>query len=143
MRLDLTPLEMAVLQLEDSLDLYASDLADRDPRVPRQLRLAAIKAFGFTYEQSITTLRQYLEQASEDPAEIGASTFSEVIQKAAELGLVKSDLSVWQQLRHTRAEISHTYNEERAQQVFDAIPAFLDETQYLVSQLRERPDCDA
>lgn len=38
MKLDLTPLEDAVAQLEEGLDIYHSDLALTDPRLKKHLR---------------------------------------------------------------------------------------------------------
>ena len=52
MKLDLTPLEDAVAQLEEGLDIYHSDLALTDPRLKKHLRAAVIQAFEFTYELS-------------------------------------------------------------------------------------------
>lgn len=53
MKLDLTPLEDAVAQLEEALDIYHSDVALTDPRLKRHLRAAVIQAFEFTYELSL------------------------------------------------------------------------------------------
>ena len=57
MKLDLTPLEDAVAQLEEALDIYHSDLALDHPRLKRHLRAAVIQAFEFTYELSFRMLK--------------------------------------------------------------------------------------
>ena len=50
MSLDLSPLEDAVSQLEEALEIYNSDIILRDSRFKRHLRAAVIQAFEFTYE---------------------------------------------------------------------------------------------
>ena len=58
MSLDLSPLQNAVSQLEEALDLYGSELAEGDPRLKRHLRAAVIQAFEFTYELSFKMLKR-------------------------------------------------------------------------------------
>ncbi len=80
MKLDLTPLEDAVAQLEEALDIYHSDLALNHPRLKRHLRAAVIQAFAFTYELCFRMLKSYLEFASANPAEIDEFVFNDVIR---------------------------------------------------------------
>ena len=65
MKLDLTPLEDAVAQLEEALDVYHSDLVLNAPRLKRHLRAAVIQAFEFTYELSFGMLKRYLDSLSQ------------------------------------------------------------------------------
>ena len=94
MALDLSPLENAVMQLEEALEIYDSDLALSDPRLKRHLRAAVIQAFEFTYELSFRMLRRYLEMASPNPAEIDGLVFNEIIRESYRQALVRSDLPV-------------------------------------------------
>ena len=138
MKLDLTPLEDAVAQLEDGLDIYNSDLALDHPRLKRHLRAAVIQAFEFTYELSVRMIKRYLEQVSANPAEIDALSFQDLIRRAGQQGLVRSELDAWMRHRANRGTTCHTYNEERAERVFRNIPEFLGEARYLLKELQEK-----
>ena len=138
MKLDLTPLEDAVAQLEEALDVYHSDLALNHPRLKRHLRAAVIQAFEFTYELSFRMLRRYLEFASANPAEIDELVFNDVVREAYRQSLLRSELPEWLEFRRNRGTTSHTYNEEKAQEVFESVPNFLQEARYLLNRLHER-----
>ena len=138
MKLDLTPLEDAVAQLQEALDIYHSELAFNHPHLKRHLRAAVIQAFEFTYELSFRMLRRYLELASANPAEIDELVFNDVVREAFRQSLLRSELPEWLEFRRNRGTTSHTYNEEKAQEVFESVPAFLQEAGYLLDRLRER-----
>ena len=138
MKLDLTSLDNAAAQLEEALSLYYSDVASEDPRLKRHLRAAVIQAFEFTYELSFKMLKRYLRLASANPAEINKFVFNDVIREACRQGLLKSELSEWMEFRRQRGTTSHTYDEEKAQEVFESIPDFLDEARYLLNRLHGR-----
>lgn len=138
MKLDLKPLEDAVIQLEDALDIYHSDLALIDPRLKRHLRAAVIQAFEFTYELSFGMIRRYLELASANPAEIDQLVFNDIVREAYKQALLRSELPAWRNFRRNRGTTSHTYNEEKAQEVFESVPDFLQEARYLLNRLHER-----
>ena len=138
MKLDLTPLEDAVAQLEEALDIYDSDLALDHPRLKRHLRAAVIQAFEFTYELSFRMLKRYLELASANPAEIDELVFNDIIREAYRQALLRSELPAWVEFRRNRGTTSHAYNEEKAQEVFESVPDFLQEARYLLNRLQER-----
>ena len=138
MKLDLTPLEDAVAQLEEALDIYHSDLALNHPQLKRHLRAAVIQAFAFTYELSFRMLKRDLEFAFANPAEIDEFVFNDVIREAYRQALLRSELPEWLEFRRNRGTTSHTYNEEKAQEVFESVPDFLQETRYLLNRLNER-----
>ncbi len=138
--MNLTPLEDAVAQLEEALDLFYSDLAEADPRLKRHLRAAVIQAFEFTYELSFKMLKRYLELASANPAEVDALVFNDVIREGFRQALLRSELLVWKEFRRNRGTTNHAYNEEKAQEVFESAPDFLQEARYLLNQLHKRND---
>ena len=138
MKLDLTPLEDAVGQLEEALDIYHFHLPGDDPRLKRHLRAAVIQAFEFTYELSFKMLRRYLQLASANPAEIDEFVFNDVVRVGYRQALLKSELPVWREFRRNRGTTSHTYNEEKAQEVFESAPDFLQEARFLLNQLHKR-----
>ena len=138
MSLDLSPLESAIGQLEEALELYDSELAQSDPRLKRHLRAAVIQAFEFTYELSFKMLRRYLELASANPAEIDDWAFNDVIREASRQALVQAEFRVWKEYRRNRGTTSHAYDEQKAQEVFKSAPGFLQEARYLLTRLQER-----
>jgi phosphoserine phosphatase len=44
----------------------------------------------------------------------------------------------WKEYREERGATSHAYDEDKAQEVFESIPAFLEEAKYLLAKLQER-----
>ena len=138
MRLDLTPLDDAIAQLEDALQYHGSDLAARDPALKLHLRAAAIQAFEFTYELSFKMIKRHLEQASENPAQFDEMSFNAIMREAFRRGLVQSELSIWKEYRKRRGTTSHTYDEDKARVVFESVPAFLQEAKCLRDQLQQR-----
>lgn len=138
MELDLTGLRNAVTRLEEALADYHLDPVPGVPRYKRNMRAAVIQSFEFTYELSFKTLRRYLRLASANPAEIGQLSFSNVIREAYRQELIRLELSAWREFRENRAITGRTYDEEKAQAVFEVVPGFLDEARYLLSQLGEK-----
>ena len=136
--LDLSPLENAVAQLEEALDVYHSDVALMEPRLKRLLRSAVIQAFEFTYELSYGMTVRYLRLASANPTAIDQLPFSGVIREAYRQQLVQSELRAWREHRRKRGTTSHAYDEDLAQEVLEHTPAFLEEARYLLNQLQIR-----
>ena len=99
---------------------------------------SVIQAFEFTYELSFRMLRRYLELASANPAEIDELVFNDVVREAYRQALLRSELPEWMEFRRNRGTTSHTYNEEKAQEVFESVPDFLQEARYLLNRLQER-----
>ena len=131
-RLDLTPLKNAVNRLAEGLTRYAKDVTDT------QIRDGLIQRFEFTYEISHKMLKRYLEAVSATPAQFDAMAFADLIRSANEQSLLLGDWSAWRAYREMRSKTSHTYDEDVAIEVVQAIPAFLDEARYLLAQLHQR-----
>ena len=144
MKLDLSPLENAVAQLGESLVLYDSDIVRQYPVIRNQMRAGAIQAFEFTYELSVRMIKRYLEQVSANPAEVdlldfrNLFDFRNLLRMAGSQSLLRSELDAWMRYRASRGITSHTYNEERAEQVFQGIPEFLEDARHLLNQLQDK-----
>ncbi len=126
MRLDLTPLDDAIAQLEEAIEYDGSDLASHDPPLKLHLRAAAIQAFEFTYELSFNMVKRHLEQVSPNPAELDKMSFEAIMREAFRrgLGAIRS--------------VHHTYNAGKAQMVFASLPDFLREARFLRDELQQR-----
>ena len=138
MSLDLTSLEAAVVQLKEALALCSRESYKSDPLMRRHLRAAAIQAFEYTYEISIKMIIRYMKKTIIGSDEINNMTFDNFIREAFGKDLVLSDVTAWRYYKKQRNITSHTYNEGKAQEVFETIPDFLKEAQYVLARLQER-----
>lgn len=75
-----------------------------------------IKAFEYTYELAWTTLKDFLEYQGH----AGIYGSRDAIRKAFELKLVQ-DGQGWMDMLESRNKTSHTYNEETAEEICQAI----------------------
>lgn len=138
MKLDLSSLHKAVAQLEDALKYCESEPVRKDPRLGLHLRAGAIQAFEFTYELTVKMLRRFLESTESNPAAVGDLSFNDLIRLGSQRGLLGAELADWQEFRKDRGTTSHTYDNEKAEDVFNSIPAFLTEARFLLAQIEMR-----
>jgi len=137
MKLDLTVLEKALGQLEQSLSYLRSDLAARDSGLRAQCRAAAIQAFAFTYARSVKMIRRQLAQISAVPAELAEMAYRDLIREAADAGLVVDPESFFL-YREIRNITAHTYDEAKAERVLSVLEGFRKDVLVLVKELKRR-----
>ena len=137
MKLDLTSFEKAVNRLEQSLISLHSNAIKQDEALILTVQAGVIKAFEFTYELSLKTLKRYLEMTEASP-DVDGIKFSELIRICNEKGLLLSDIIAWRQYRNERNITSHAYNEEKAEEILKEIPQFLEEAKFALRKLKER-----
>lgn len=142
MKLDFSSLEKAIAQTREALDYCRSDMAKADERLALHLRAAAIQAFEFTYELSIKSLKRFLEMTEPDPEAPEKMSFNELIRRGYELGLLKAELPEWKEFRKDRGTTSHTYDETKAQDIFETIPGFIEEATVLLAQMSARQETE-
>lgn len=138
MSLDFSAFGNAIGQLEKSLEYAHSPIAESDPGLREQLRNSVIQCFEFTYELSHKMLKRYLEDTAASPEEIDLSTFQNLIRMGSEQGLVRSDWSKWRTYRQARTDSSHTYDQEKAEAVFQVAHDFIHEARHLYLELSVR-----
>lgn len=142
MNIDISTLKKAIAQADDALELSSSQFVKSDDRLALHLRAACIQAFEFTYELSVKMLKRYLEEMEASPSIVDEMSFNNLIRRGLEAGLLSADLASWKQFRKERGTTSHTYDAEKAELVFQSIPAFLKEAKYLASQIEARQDLE-
>jgi len=140
MKLDFSPLENAVGQLEKSLKFARSPLALEDPELFEQLRNSVIQCFEFTYELSHKMLRRFLKEAAASPDDFEAMPFAELIRTGNEQGLLRSDWGTWKTYRQARTDSSHTYDEKKAVAVYEVAQDFVEEARFLTEKLLARSE---
>ncbi len=129
--LDLTSLEKALFSLEQAITRSQREPADRE------VRDSVIQRFEYSYELSWKMLKRQLEIDSPSPVSIDAMSFKEMIREAAERGLVDNP-TAWFEYRHQRNLTSHTYNEAKAQQVYETAVMFIQDAKNLLHHLKQR-----
>lgn len=142
-KLDLSSFSKAIAQMEEALVYCGSDLAKKDPRLHLHLRAAAIHAFEFTYELSFKTLKRYLEMTEANPSVLEEMDFNDLVRRGYGLGLLQTEIAKWREFRKDRGTTSHTYDEDKARDVFENIPYFLTEAKFLLAQIQKRQGAKA
>lgn len=137
MKLDISPFEKALSQLEKSLRYLHSDVARQDADLREQFRAATIQAFEFSYELGTKMLRRQLEQIAANPGEIREMVFMDMIRTGAEAGLVQQ-VPNYRVYREKRNMTSHTYDEAKAEEVLAVLEDFLKEMLFLRDELKRR-----
>ena len=131
MKLNLSPLEKALTSLYAALEEYKKQHNDF-------IRDSCIQRFEYTYELSWKMLKRHLEHTAPGSSTIDELSFANLIRMGNEKGLLLSDWSKWKLYREARNSTSHTYNEEKANFVFQIIPDFYNEADFLLKKLIER-----
>lgn len=137
--LDLSSLRDAVQSLEDSLEVVsASDwFAAQSEKVQNTLVAGVIQNFEFVYELCIKMIRRQLELEAASPNEVDTLNFRNLLRAAGEKGMV-DDVSAWFTYRELRNITSHTYDHEKAKQVWQRTLVFIDDARLLLQRLEAR-----
>ena len=139
--LDLSPLHQALTSLEDSLDVVrdADWFNQQNVKVRNTLMAGVIQNFEFVYEISTKMLRRRLEMDALNPSEVDFANFRDVLRIAAEKGLIR-DVDVWFGYRQMRNTTAHTYDHQKARQVYEGTLTFIHDARALLAQLEDRDD---
>ena len=125
-KLVLSPLRKALGSLEAAL---------RIPEVDDIVRDATIQRFEYTYELARKMLERHLVWLGEEGG-LGKRT---LYRRASELGIV-GDAEAWIGYNYARNTTSHTYNESKAQEVYEAARAFAVDARRLLDTLAQIHD---
>jgi nucleotidyltransferase substrate binding protein (TIGR01987 family) len=136
MPLDLSALRDALAALDKSLGYLYSDLAG-DLGLREQFRGASIQAFEFTYEVAYKMLKRQLETMAANPGDIDKMTFGQVVRAGAEAGLMP-DLGRFQDYRDKRNITSHTYDQNKAEEIVAVLRDFASDVRFMLAELERR-----
>ena len=134
--LDLSALREAIASLHEGLEIV-SDLEwfnRQSDKVQNTLIAGVIKNFEFVYEISIKMIRRRLEIGADSPTDVDKMEFRNLLRSAAERGLI-NDVEAWFKYRKMRNITSHTYDHEKARQVYQETIVFIDDAWLLLQQL--------
>jgi nucleotidyltransferase substrate binding protein (TIGR01987 family) len=137
--LDLSALRGAVSSLEDGLEVVSNDdwFNQQSDKVQNTLIAGVIQNFEFVYEISFKMIKRQIEEESASPDEVDESNFRDVLRLAAEKGLV-ADVEPWFKYRKMRNITAHTYDHEKAQQVYQDTLIFISDARALLQALETR-----
>lgn len=138
-KLDLSSLRDAIDSLLQSVAVVRDDgwFSVQSGAVQNTLIAGVIQNFEFVYEQSIKMLRREMEKSAASPTEVDFSNFRDLLRSAAEKGLI-ADVEAWFTYRKMRNITAHTYNHEKAQQVYQGTLVFVGDAQNLLTRLEIR-----
>ncbi|WP_271272278.1 HI0074 family nucleotidyltransferase substrate-binding subunit [Aliamphritea hakodatensis] len=136
-KLDLTALELALDSLQAAVgdardEAFISGLSESQKRL---IRAGVIQNFEFTYELTFKMLKRQLEQDAASPAEVDQYSFRDLLRTAAVRGLIEN-VEDWFEYRRYRNITSHTYDPQKAEQVFNAALAFAGDAAKVLQRLQ-------
>ncbi len=137
--LDLSALRDAIASLSDGLEVVSDPLwfSGQTDKVRNTLILGVVKNFEFVYEISMKMLKRMIELESSSPTEVDESNFRDLLRTAGEKGLV-ADVEAWFKYRKMRNITAHTYDHQKAQQVYRDTLGFIVDARALLSALERR-----
>lgn len=139
MALDLSSLQKAVGSLESSIGVASSQIkGTADTAIEQVIRAGVIQNFEFTYELCIKFLKRWIE-ANVSGSNPDSITFKELLRIAAESQLIK-DVDDWVEYREARNETAHTYDNDKADDVFNVTLNFSKDARQLLLTLEKKND---
>jgi len=138
-KLDLGSLRDAIDSLSQSLSVVGDQhwFDAQSGAVQNTLIAGVIQNFELVYEQSIKMLRREMEKNAASPTEVDFSNFRDLLRTAAATGLI-DDVDAWLGYRKMRNITAHTYDHEKAQQVYQGTLVFIGDAKNLLAQLAVR-----
>ncbi len=137
MKLDATPLEKSLGQLEENLALLDSDIAAGNPAHRRALERGAIQAFEFTYTVAMGLLKRQMEHIAPNPAELNKMEWKDFFRAAADMDLIP-DVERFFDYREKRNLTSHNYREEIALTLLAMLDPFARDMRFFLNELQTR-----
>ncbi len=140
MTLDLSSLKQALTSLETALSVVRLAQADDafSVEVIETMRAGVIQNFEFTYELCWKFIQRWI-RLNKTPENAAPRTRKDLFRLAASYGLIENPLK-WFEYGEARNITAHTYDRAKADIVYKAALHFLDDAQYLLSQLEELND---
>ena len=137
--LDLSALQNAIASLGDGLEVVSDPdwFNDQADKVQNTLISGVVKNFELVFEISIKMLKRMMELESSSPTEVDESSFKDLLRTAGEKGLI-ADVEAWFRYRKMRNITAHTYDHQKAQQVYQDTLVFIVDARALLAALERR-----
>lgn len=137
MPMDLNSIQKAVGSLERALkvaDIMIKGVVDTDQE--EVIRAGVIQNFEFTYELCWKFMKRWLEMNTGGVSLDGA-TRRDLFRKAFESQLI-DDVDNWWEYHEARNETAHTYDSDKADDVFSVAKNFLKDAKQLLLALENK-----
>ncbi len=139
MALDLSSLQKAVVSLESSINVASSQIkGEVDTAIEQVIRAGVIQNFEFTYELCWKFMKRWLE-INVGGATLDGATRKELFRMAAESQLI-SDVDDWMEYHDAHNETSHTYDNDKADDVYKISLKFAEDAKQLLAMLEKKND---
>lgn len=137
--LDLNALRSALASLEDGLSVVSDDawFKQQSPKVQNTLVAGVIQNFEFVYEISFKMIKRRIELDSASSNAVDALSFRDILRLAGETGLI-DNVAAWFNYRTMRNITAHTYDHEKARQIYQGALTFVGDAKNLLARLDER-----
>lgn len=138
-RLNFDPLHSALLSLENSLEVVsdAEWFTQQSDKVQHTLVAGVIQNFEIVYELGFKMLRRQIEVEAASPDEVDTFNFRDVLRAGVEKGLI-ADVEAWLRYRQMCDITAHTYDHDKAKQVYQGTLMFLADARALLAALETR-----
>ncbi|MCL2484770.1 MAG: nucleotidyltransferase substrate binding protein [Endomicrobia bacterium] len=137
MKLDLSSLKKAVSSLNSALEMAEVLIQGKNDKQDDLVRAGVIQNFEFTYELCWKFMKRWLE-VNYNP-DIDGLTRKELFRIAFENKLIK-DVEIWLSYNDARNKTSHTYDNEKASNVFEVSKEFITDAKDLLATLESKND---
>ncbi|MHB1664177.1 MAG: nucleotidyltransferase substrate binding protein [bacterium] len=139
MTLDLSSLQKAINSLGRAIKVADSVIkGDVNTDEEEVIRAGVIHNFEFTYELCWKFMKRWLE-INIGGANLDGATRRELFREASKSGLIDY-IDSWMEYHGARNETSHTYDNDKAEDVFDVTKNFLKDAKQLLSILEKKND---
>ncbi len=140
MALDLGSFKKAVGSLERALQVACSPqkMAGLDKDQKETIRAGVIQNFKFTYELSWKFMKRWLER-NLGSTYVDGLFRRELFRLSIEHQLI-NNIENWMVYHEARSQTAHTYDEIKAQEVFETAQGFLNDAQILPKSLETKND---
>lgn len=129
--LQLTSLEKAVASLEEAFKEY-----DKTKNV--FVRDACVERIECTYDLFYKLLKNHLEMSSANSEEVAGMSFKGIIRTAFGKALLRHGWDKWELYQKLGEADTFVYDEDEALDIISMLPAFLEEANYLLEQLKKQ-----
>ena len=138
-QLDLSALQDSIASLGDGLDIVSDPewFNEQTVKVQNALISGVVKNFEFVFEISIKMLKRMMELESSSLSKIDEGNFKDLLRTAGEKGLI-ADVQAWFNYRKMRNITAHTYDHQKAQQVYLDTLKFIVDARALLAALELR-----
>ncbi len=127
--LNLTILKNSFNTLKECYNDYT---LQQDTKLKNYIKDSCIKRFEYTYETSKKIMNKFLKKEY-DKTEKELS-INNIFREMYAIGLIKN-FENWVDYREKRNLTSHEYCVEKIDTIIDIVPAFIDDTEYLIKHI--------